>query len=220
MIGQLSKEEVNRKLLHIIAVVLPVLIFYGPIYYDLTRLFMVGLIFFLFIFSLMIEFCRFKIKSFGAWFTSAFGSMMRVDEKKQLTGATYVLGGSAICSLLSTYSEDIAVTAFISLTLFILGDAVAAIVGKAIGRIRVGDKTLEGALGCFVCCAIVAGLVFPQLPCFVKYWGSDISTPEIIIIAATVSILEFFPIKFGRLILNDNLYVPVVTTVIMSLIHS
>jgi dolichol kinase len=220
MIGQLSKEEVNRKLLHIIAVVLPVLIFYGPIYYDLSRLFMVGLIFFLFIFSLMIEFFRFKIKSFSAWFTSAFGSMMRVDEKKQLTGATYVLGGSAICSLLSTYSEDIAVTAFISLTLFILGDAVAAIVGKAIGRIRVGDKTLEGALGCFVCCAIVAGLVFPQLPCFVKYWGSDISTPEIIILAATVSILELFPIKYDRLILNDNLYVPAVTTVIMYLVHS
>jgi dolichol kinase len=219
MIGQLSKEEVNRKLLHIIAVVLPASIFYGPIYYDLTRFFMVGSIFLLLTFSIIIELFRFKIRSFGAWFTSTFGSMMRVDEKKQLTGATYVLAGSAICSLLSTYSEDIAVTAFISLTLFILGDAVAAIVGKAIGRIRVGEKTLEGALGCFVFCAIVAGLVFPQLPCFVKYWGSDISTPEIIIIAATVSILEFFPFKFGRLVLNDNLYVPVVTTLVISLVH-
>ena len=220
MIGQLSKEEVNRKLLHIIAVVLPFSIFYGPIFLEITRLYMVGTIFLLLTISLMVEFLRFKIVSFGAWFTSTFGTMMRVDEKKQLTGATYVLGGSVICSLFSAYSEDTAVAAFISLTLFILGDAVAAIVGKAIGRIRVGDKTLEGAVGCFVFCAIVAGLIFPQLPFFVKYWGGEISISEIIIIAVTVSILELFPIKFGRLILNDNLYVPVVTTVIMSLIHS
>ena len=30
-----------------------------------------------------------------------------------------------------------------------LGDAAAALVGKSMGRIRIGEKTLEGALGCF-----------------------------------------------------------------------
>jgi dolichol kinase len=220
MIGQLSKEEVNRKLLHIVAVVLPVLIFYVPIFFDISRLFIFGIILLLFIFSLLIEILRFKVFSFGNWFICSFGSMMRLNEQKELTGATFILGGSAICSLLSIDSEDVAVAAFLSLSLFIIGDAAAAIVGKAIGRIRIGIKTLEGAGGCFFSCLIIGGLIFPQLPLFLDYWGGKISIFEIIIIASTVSILELFPIKLGRLILNDNLYVPAVTTFVTIVVHS
>ena len=220
MIGQLSKEEVNRKLLHIVAVVLPVLIFYAPIFFDISRLSIFGIILLLFIFSLLIEFLRIKVFSFGNWFIRSFGSMMRLNEKKELTGATFILGGSAICSLLSIYSEDVAVAAFLSLSLFIIGDAAAAIVGKAIGRNRIGIKTLEGAGGCFFSCLIIGGLIFPQLPLFLDYWGGEISIFEIISIASVISILELFPIKLGRLILNDNLYVPTVTTFVTILVHS
>ena len=220
MIGQLSKEEVNRKLLHIVAVVLPVLIFYVPIFFDISRLFIFGIILLLFIFSLLIEILRLKVFSFGNWFICSFGSMMRLNEQKELTGATFILGGSAICSLLSIDSEDVAVAAFLSLSLFIIGDAAAAIVGKAVGRIRIGTKTLEGAGGCFFSCLIIGGLIFPQLPLFLDYWGGEISIFEIIIIASTVSILELFPIKLGRLILNDNLYVPAVTTFVTIVVHS
>ncbi len=43
---------------------------------------------------------------------------------------------------------------------------------------------------------------------------------EVLIISSTISVLELFPVKFGRVILNDNLYVPALTTFIVLLIHS
>ena len=57
------------------------------------------------------------------------------------------------------------------LTLFILGDAVAALVGKAVGRIKVGSKTVEGALGCYLLCVALAAFLFPRLPAFLADWG-------------------------------------------------
>ena len=133
---------------------------------------------------------------------------MREVEAKQLTGATYVLAGSVICSMFSLYSESAAAAAFLGLTLFILGDAVAALVGKAFGRIRIGNKTVEGALGCYFFCFLIAALVFPKLPAFLATWGGQLSIIHIIGISASVALLELFPIRIGKVVLNDNLYVP------------
>ena len=220
MIGQLTKEEVNRKLLHGLAVLLPVSIFYCPLVWQFDRLFMFFVILSLLLFSVLIEMFRLRSTVFGKWFSAVFGSMMRKEENTQLTGATYILGGSLICGLLSLHSDSAAVASFISLTLFILGDAVAAVTGKAIGRIKVGKKTLEGAVGCFILCVLIAGLIFPNLPMFITYWGKNISWVEVLIISSTVSVLELFPIKVRRIIVNDNLYVPAITTFVVLLIHS
>ena len=98
MIGQLSKEEVNRKLLHILALVLPFGIFYIPIYSEISRVDMLYAILSLLSLSILIEFSRMRSKGcFADWFSKSFGSMMRTEEQKQLTGATYVIAGSAIC---------------------------------------------------------------------------------------------------------------------------
>ena len=220
MLGNLTIEEVNRKLLHIVAVLLPLTIFYGPLLVEVPRSYACYLIFSLLVVSLWVEYCRLNQSLFAGWFNQLFGSMMRAEEKRQLTGATYILGGSAICSLISLPSELSAVTSFLCLSLFILGDAVAALVGKAVGRIKVGNKTLEGAVGCFMLCVFLTGLVFPQLPYFLDLWGGSITISEIVIIAATISILEFFPIKLGRFVFNDNLYVPAVATFITIWVHS
>ena len=173
MIGELSKEEINRKLLHLLAVTLPVIIFYGPIIWDIQRIYICCLIFVLLLISLFIEFCRLRVSSFASWFIVLFGSMMRTEEKNQLTGATYILGGSVICSLISIYNDVTALSCFICLTLFILGDAVAAIVGKAFGRIKVGNKTIEGGVGCFLFCALSLAFLFPILPRFTEFMGKN-----------------------------------------------
>ena len=126
MLGNLTIEEVNRKLLHIVAVLLPFTIFYGPLLVEVPRSYVCYLIFSLLVVSLLVEYCRLNQSLFAEWFNQFFGSMMRSEEKRQLTGATYILGGSAICSLISLHSEFSAVTSFLCLSLFILGDAVAA----------------------------------------------------------------------------------------------
>ena len=220
MIGQLSKEEVNRKLLHILAVILPLGIFYGPLYTDASRSYACLLIFLLLCLSLLIEFFRLRKSVFANWFSNNFGSMMRIEESNQLTGATYVLGGSAICSLISLHSDLASVCSFLCLTLFVLGDAAAAIVGKAVGRIKIGKKTLEGGIGCFLLCVLLTSLLFPSLPLFSQLWGGSITLIQILIISAAVSILEFFPIKLKACTLNDNLYVPGVSTVIAFFVNS
>ena len=219
MIGQLSKEEINRKLLHLLAIILPFGIFYLPIVWKIHPIGVCCLIFFLLFISLLIEYFRLRETPFGSWFSDSFGSMMRTEEKKQLTGATYVLGGSLICSLVSLYNEVAAVSCFLCLTLFILGDAVAAIVGKAFGRIKVGNKTVEGGVGCFLFCFLTTGFIFPELPAFTDFWGSEISIIQIFLISASIAILEFFPIKFRGFALNDNLYVPGLSSAIAIMIR-
>ena len=92
-----------------------------------------------------------------------------------------------------------------------LGDAAAALVGKAIGRIRIGDKTLEGTLGCFFLCFFLSWLVFPALPYFTLLWG-PITILDAFLLSALVAVLELYPIRFGKFVVNDNLYVPVVVT--------
>ncbi|MBG30941.1 MAG: hypothetical protein CMI31_13220 [Opitutae bacterium] len=92
-------------------------------------------------------------------------------------------------------------------------------VGKAIGRIKIGDKTLEGTLGCFSLCFLLAWLVFPALPDFTLLWG-PMTIVDAFLLSALVAVLELYPIRFGKVVLNDNLYVPVVVTFAAIALHN
>lgn len=207
----LSSEEINRKLLHGLAVILPAAIFYGPVTSTLTPPAVSCLLGVLLVFSLLVESVRFRNPRVRDLFNRCFGSMLRADEESALTGATYVFAGSFLCSLLALQGSVQAAAAFLGLALFILGDAAAALTGKAFGRIRIGDKTLEGALGCFFLCAVLAAFVFPVLPAFTETWG-EIGLVRILVLSALVALLELFPLRLGGFTLNDNLYVPVLVT--------
>ena len=87
------------------------------------------------------------------------------------------------------------------------GDAAAALCGKGFGRVKVGDKTLEGAIGCFLLCFLLTFL-FPYLPNFLSKWGEEFTWMHMVLFPLGISLLELFPIKLGRLTFNDNLYVP------------
>ena len=219
MSNGLTKEEINRKLLHILAVILPVAIFYGPDFFGVGRIwaciFASGLTFF----SLFVEYARLNHGPFGRWFLRCFGSLMRKEEERQVTGSTYLMTGAAISSLISLHSEAAAACAFLGLTLFILGDAAAALVGKAIGRIKVGGKTLEGAIGCCLVCVLLAVFVFPSLPDFIEDLGGEFSLVQVLVLSVTVSLLELVPIRLGGVVINDNLYVPAVASVVALLIR-
>ena len=218
MASELTKEEINRKLLHGLAVILPISIFYWPELTGQPKVF-VSLVFgVLFLLFLSIDWMRLKVDSFHSLFCRYFGGMMREVESRQLTGATYVVGGSCLCSVIALHSHKSEAAVFLGLTLFILGDAVAALVGKAFGRIRVGEKTLEGSLGCFFFCVLLAWIIFPQLPNFLVAWGGPFSMFQILLVSAAVSLLELFPIRLGKVVLNDNLYVPAVVSLIALII--
>ena len=219
MFKPIPSEEVYRKLLHVLVIILPLGVFYGPSLFGLDRTSLAVLSCFLLLFSILVEFLRLKNQAFGAWFYSTFGSMLREEERLNLTGATYVVAATFLCACISVLGEAFAASSCLGLTLFILGDAAAALAGKSVGLIRVGKKTLEGAIGCFLLCFLLSYWVFPMLPQFLEKWGGGITLYQALIIGASVALLELFPIKIGSLRLNDNLYVPVLVACIAVIIR-
>ena len=214
MLKPLPREEVNRKLLHGLVVIFPLGVFYGPHLFSLEYSSLALVTFLLLVFSSVVELLRLKNDSFGQWFYSTFGSMLREEERKNFTGATYVAGAIFLCAWMSTISPKFSACACFSLTLFILGDAAAALIGKSLGRISIGKKTVEGAVGCFIVSFLFAYFAFPQLPNFLEKWGGEMSFFQACVVGLSISLLELFPAKIGRFKLNDNLYVPVLVTYI------
>ncbi len=139
------------------------------------------------------------------WFDSnrlfllIFGTLMRRQETKGLTGSIYVLVGCLLTVLI--FDRDIAVAGMIFLG---VGDAFAGLIGERWGRHRlVGKKTLEGSTAFFVSCVAV-GLVF-------QFIVLDISMMVLIVGALCAAIIELLPLP-----LNDNLSIPLLSAAIMT----
>jgi dolichol kinase len=209
---KLSFTEISRKLLHCLAVLLAVGILNGPRFLDVPQFTICVVIATILLCCLIVECSRFRSARFGGLFHRLFGWMLRDCERRKVTGATHLMTGAFICSLIALESRHAAGAAFLGLTLFILGDASAALIGKAFGQTRIGQKTFAGALGCFVICSLVCGFVFPRLPTFIDAWGGELALPQILLLATVVTLLELFPLRLGSLTMNDNFHGPVLTT--------
>lgn len=211
----LTKEEINRKLLHLTALLMPVGIFYLSETTALSKwtapLILAGL----YMVSALAEKLRQAYPAVQKAYMTCFGSMMRRDEDKKTTGATHIIGGAMICSVVFVDWPQIS---FIVLILFILGDAAAALVGLSMGRIRFLGKSMEGSMACFgLCMTLFAGL-FPHVPLLMRHWHGAHPFPLMLITSLSVTLLELIPIRITKTYkLNDNLYVPVVTGLVMKI---
>jgi len=82
-------------------------------------------------------------------------------------------------------------------------------VGQSVGRTRIGDKTLEGTLGCFTVCLLLCLVVYPLLPWLLHAWGGRMPVTLAVAASLCTSLLELFPLRISRRIeINDNLTVP------------
>jgi len=214
----LRKEEIARKLLHLFALLMPLGIFYIP-KMEFTNAWMVpiGVLGFLLGGSVIVESLRFRMPTVQKYFIKFFGHMLRKEEDKQTTGSTYVIGAALICSILFYHHKHIS---FMVLSLFILGDAIAAIVGLSIGRIKIGKKSLEGSAACFLLCFIMFYTVFPHMPGVLEPWGGKVIFLIALISSLSITIFELIPLKISsKITINDNLAVPVITGGIMLLLE-
>ena len=211
-----EKHEINRKLLHLAALLLPFSIFYTPHLISVSKWFAplsTGLLFFA---AFLVDKCRLTVPSAGRLFFSIFGKMLRTNEQSRLTGATYICAGAFLCALIFVQSPHIS---FVSLTLFILGDAAASLIGQRFGRIALFGKTLEGSISCFLLCFFLMWVVIPRLPYVPDAFGGKILFPVTVLTALAVAVLELIPIKISdRIQLNDNLIVPVLTGLVLFLL--
>lgn len=175
--------ELKRKSIHLASLAIPVGFYLSPDAWtpNWKRALLASVIF-----SLAIEVFRINHPRARHVFRHFFGELLRNHEEISLLGSTYLL----IACLLTIDLFDKPVAA-LALSFLIIGDTVAAIVGKSVGRVRVFGKTLEGSLACLLVCYALTLLV-PEIPFRVAVVG-----------AVTATVFELLPVP-----LDDNFRIP------------
>jgi len=112
------------------------------------------------------------------------------------SGATYIL--LSVCLTVALYSKPIAIAA---LAFIIVGDVLAALIGRKFGRHRFGRKSVEGSLACLLGTLAVALLV-PEIAMPVGVFGAVVAT---VTEAASSRI-------------DDNISVPIISGLAMTLL--
>ena len=150
---------------------------------------------------LSFELIRIKSPAINRWFFSFFKLLVREGESSRLTGTSYMLIAALIAFLV--FPRDIAA---LGLAFLAVGDSMATIVGKKIGRRKFLGKTLEGNLACFTCCVVV-GLVF-------YYAGLGVPLLTILLGALCATVVEAMPLP-----VNDNLTIPLLSGAVMTVMQ-
>ncbi len=141
-----------RKTLHIGSLSIPV----G--YYYLSRETALMILVPLTIFSIAIDIGRHYIPPLKRAINSIFARILRPHERTSglLSGATYVFISALFCVFV--FPKMITITAF---AVLIVSDASSALVGRAFGRHKFLDKSLEGSIA-FVISAWIVILLTPK----------------------------------------------------------
>ena len=193
--------------MHLLALAMPLGIFYLPrwSFPKSTAIIVLAL---LFVGSVILEMGRFGSPALQSLYFRLFGGLLRKEERVKIAGSTWLVGAAALCAILfynATYVSCIAIS------LFVIGDAVAALVGISMGRIKIGRKSLEGSLACFFSGIILSYGLFPLLPGLLDRWGGMPPLPIVLVAAAAVTVFELVPLRItSRITINDNLAVPVI----------
>ncbi|MBN1308790.1 MAG: hypothetical protein JXA18_12780 [Chitinispirillaceae bacterium] len=205
-------EEIARKLLHLFALTMPLGIYYLPQWGVPPQVPAIVLAIVLTV-SIIVERLRRKIPAVQALFYRAAGSMLRKEEQQRITGSTWVVGAGFLCSIIFRNDPWVA---FVALTLFVLGDAVAALVGMSLGKIRVGKKSLEGSAACFCLCMLFFYVVFPFIPGLISSPTGRLPFNVTLATSLAVTIFELLPLRVSpKLVINDNLAVPVIAGLVL-----
>lgn len=194
------REELKRKAIHLLALVVPLGMALLGKAWSIYLLVPMALL------AVTADVLRVRSEAFARFIYRLFGSMMRTEERPPvggpitINGATWVLLSAAALALI--FPIRIGVAAF---TMFMLSDAAAALVGRRFGRLHWGNnpRTVEGSLA-FLVTGLVVMAFFPHI----VFWIGAVS-----VVAAALA--EALPRP-----LNDNLRVPLVAaTVIVLLEH-
>lgn len=121
-----------------------------------------------------------------------FGGIHREEEEEKFSGVFWTLLG-CVLTIFIIPEKNIVLAAMWYL---ILGDGLAALVGQTYGTLRVGHKSLEGSLACFISCWVVGMVFLPNLP------GSNLA----LFGAMVATIIEAVPLP-----LNDNFWLPLLS---------
>ena len=178
--------EAQRKIAHIGFILLPLELLHQwlpwPRERGEWRLVLISLV----VLAIAIDLVRLHDHRARRFFRAFFGELIREHEQFNLLGSTYLLLAGLLA--IELFPRPMAAAA-IGFT--VLGDGLAAIVGRAYGRRRFFGKTLEGTAGGLTACLAWAA--------YLAAWG-HLSWEVSIAGALVASLIEFLPIP-----LDDNL---------------
>jgi dolichol kinase len=188
--------EALRKGTHLGALVVPFLYIW---WLDSDRGLALAILVPLALFMSLVEVSRLRGWRLWKTFRPFSGSMIRKHEEAgDFTGAFYILW--MFCLVIAVFDPYIAT---ISVSFIIVGDTLAALIGRRFGKRKFRGKSLEGSLACLFGTVAVA---------FVGY--------ELFSIPLTVGILGAFVATLVEAIpdfVDDNLSVPLVSALVMTL---
>ena len=192
---EIAERELIRKLIHLATIVIPLSYKYIFNYRKEEILVLGG---FLLLFALLVEYLRHRVKWVSQNFYNIFGSLLREEENRRITGATDLLISGLLS--ISMFPGEIA---FLTMIFLIAGDAAASVVGKSVGKRfwRGSTKSLEGSIAIFVISFLVAIFATNLLPYALV--GA---------LLATLAELSAIP-------LNDNLKIPLISGIGLYLVQ-
>ena len=178
--------ELRRKLIHLAFIVLPLELLDRRLPWPRTRAEFRIVFLVMVVGAIAVDLLRIHERRVRAAFGRFFGQMIREHEQFSLLGSTYLLLAALLA--IEIFPMRIAAAA---LGFTVLGDAFAAIVGRAWGRHRLFNKSVEGALGGLAAC--LAWAAFLALTHHVPWM-------PLLAGALVASLVELLPIP-----LDDNL---------------
>jgi len=188
------RQELTRKVLHLVTNSIIPIAYY---FLDIPQMIMSELLGLSAIMFIIVDLGRTRNIWIAKVFQKFFNRMMRSHELDgKLPGASYLLIGSFITVML--FPKGIALLALLFAT---FGDTFAALIGKRFGRIKIGEKTLEGFIAGFVVCMLIAQIV-PDVPNVIKYSG-----------AFAAMFIELMPVR-----IDDNLRIPLFSGLVMDIV--
>jgi len=189
---KLNKRELRRKIFHLSAGSL--YIFGYSILPRTTMLWIMGLAFIL---ASLFEFLRPHYPHLNRFLLSLFGGLYRPEEEVLPSAATFTVYGAFFTMLLFS-DRRIVLTA---LGCQVFGDGLAGLVGLEFGKIKIGKKSLEGSLACFIICLLI-GLVFFDFKLAVS-------------VALLATIIEMLPMPLP---FSDNLALPLLSALFLKIV--
>jgi dolichol kinase len=148
------------------------------------------------------EYVRTKFRWVNVSFFFFLNIVLRPEEWWRPTGAAYVLWGTMAAAF--CFAKEAAVTA---LAFLAVGDAVSSVIGTYFGTRMRGSARYFRSLGCFISCIIVGAALY--------YAGFNL-TPKIFILAAITTTI----VESKLLPINDNLGIPLITGLVISLMSA
>ncbi|MFW6125634.1 MAG: diacylglycerol/polyprenol kinase family protein [Chloroflexota bacterium] len=149
-------------------------------------------------FAVCVEVVRFCVPSANNWLFARLASLLRGEEKRRPSGATYLVMACLVTAL--AFQRDIAAAAMLFVS---LGDPAATLIGIWQGRVRVGGRSILGNVTCLVVCLACAALL--------AYSLDGLSLTVALVGAISASVFQAIPLR-----LNDNVIIPVGSAVVMT----